>query len=40
LSVPLAVFGSLTEYWMGGDWSGIPRVKNTVKRKPEDNMGI
>jgi uncharacterized protein len=40
LSVPLAVFGSLTEYWMGGDWSGIPRVKNAVKRKPEDNMGI
>jgi uncharacterized membrane protein YgcG len=40
LSVPLAVFGSLTEYWMGGDWSGIPRVKSTVKRKPEDNMGI
>ncbi|HSE88391.1 MAG TPA: TPM domain-containing protein [Candidatus Binatia bacterium] len=40
LSVPLAVFGSLTEYWMGGDWSGIPRVKDKVKRKPEDNMGI
>ena len=34
------VFGSLTEYWMGGDWSGIPRVKDKVKRKPEDNMGI
>ncbi|HXV79342.1 MAG TPA: TPM domain-containing protein [Candidatus Binatia bacterium] len=40
LSVPLGIFGSLTEYWMGGDWSGIPRVKNSVKRKPEDNMGI
>lgn len=40
ISVPLGVFGSLTEYWMGGDWSGIPRVKNRVKRKPEDNMGI
>ena len=40
VSVPLGVFGSLTEYWMGGDWSGIPRVKNNVKRKPEDNMGI
>jgi uncharacterized protein len=40
LSVPLAVFGSLTEYWMEGDWSGIPRIKNTIKRKPEDNMGI
>ena len=33
-------FGSLTEYWMEGDWSGIPRIKNTIKRKPEDNMGI
>lgn len=40
VSVPLGVFGSLTEYWMGGDWSGIPRVKNGVRRKPEDNMGI
>jgi len=40
LSVPLGAFGSLTEYWMGGDWSGIPRVKDRVKRKPEDNMGI
>jgi uncharacterized membrane protein YgcG len=40
LSIPLGVFGSLTEYWMGGDWSGIPRVKDKVRRKPEDNMGI
>jgi uncharacterized protein len=40
VSIPLAVFGSLTEYWMGGDWSGIPRVKDKVRRKPEDNMGI
>jgi uncharacterized protein len=40
LSVPLGAFGSLTEYWMGGDWSGIPRVKDRLKRKPEDNMGI
>jgi uncharacterized protein len=40
LSVPLGIFGSLTEYWMQGDWSGIPRVKDKVKRKPEDNMGI
>ena len=40
VSIPLGVFGSLTEYWMGGDWSGIPRVKDKVKRKPEDNMGI
>jgi uncharacterized membrane protein YgcG len=36
----LGVLGSLTEYWMQGDWSGIPRVKDPVKRKPEDNMGI
>ena len=40
ISIPLGVFGSLTEYWMGGDWSGIPRLKDKVKRKPEDNMGI
>ena len=39
LSIPLGVFGSLTEFWMSGDWSGIPRVKGR-KRKPEDNMGI
>jgi uncharacterized protein len=39
-SISLAVFGSLTEYWMAGEWSGIPRVKDKVKRKPEDNMGI
>lgn len=40
VSIPLGLFGSLTEYWMGGDWSGIPRVKDKVRRKPEDNMGI
>jgi hypothetical protein len=40
LSISLGVFGSLTEYWMAGEWSGIPRVKDKVKRKPEDNMGI
>jgi uncharacterized protein len=43
LSIPLAVFASLTEYWMAGetaDWCAIPRVKDKVKRKPEDNMGI
>lgn len=40
ISIPLGVFGSLTEYWMAGDWSGIPRVKDPIKRKPEDNMGI
>jgi uncharacterized protein len=43
ISIPLGVFGSLTEFWMSGqwsDWSGIPRVKERVQRKPEDNMGI
>jgi hypothetical protein len=40
ISVPLGVFGSLTEFWMSGDWSGIPRVKDKGKRKPEDHMGI
>jgi uncharacterized membrane protein YgcG len=39
LAIPLGVFGSLTEFWMSGDWSGIPRVKERP-RKPEDNMGI
>jgi hypothetical protein len=36
----LGAFASLTEYWMHGDWSGIPRVKEKTPRKPEDNMGI
>jgi len=40
LSIVGGLFGSLTEFWMAGDWSGIPRVKDKVKRKPEDNMGI
>ena len=40
ISIALGVFGSLTEFWMSGDWSGIPRVKDQVKRKPEDRMGI
>jgi uncharacterized protein len=40
ISIPLALVGSLTEFWMSGDWSGIPRVKDRFKRKPEDNMGI
>jgi uncharacterized membrane protein YgcG len=35
----VGVFGSLTEFWMSGDWSGIPRVKERP-RKPEDKMGI
>jgi hypothetical protein len=39
LAIPLGVLGSLTEFWMAGDWRGIPRVKGP-KRKPEDNMGI
>jgi uncharacterized protein len=39
LAIPLGVFGSLTEFWMSGDWSGIPRVKER-RRKPKDNMGI
>lgn len=40
ISIPLGVFGSLTEFWMEGDWCAIPRVKDPIKRKPEDNMGI
>ena len=39
LAIPLGVFGSLTEFWMAGDWSGIPRIKGP-KRNPKDNMGI
>lgn len=39
LAIPLGAFGSLTEFWMSGDWSGIPRDKSR-RRKPEDNMGI
>ena len=39
LAIPLGLFGSLTEFWMAGDWRGIPRIKGP-KRKPEDNMGI
>ena len=40
VSIALGVLGSLTEFWMSGDWRGIPRVKDRVRRKPEDNMGI
>jgi uncharacterized protein len=40
LSIALGIFGSLTEFWMSGDWRGIPRVKDPVARKPEDKMGI
>jgi uncharacterized membrane protein YgcG len=39
-SILLAGFGSYTEFWMKGDWCAIPRVKDKVKRKPEDNIGI
>jgi uncharacterized membrane protein YgcG len=39
-SIPLGIFGSLTEFWMEGDWCAIPRIKDPIKRKPEDNMGI
>jgi uncharacterized membrane protein YgcG len=40
LGMILGALASLTEYWMLGDWSGIPRVKDKSRRKPEDNMGI
>ena len=39
LAIPLGAFGSLTEFWMSGDWRGIPREKGP-RRKPEDHMGI
>ena len=39
LAIPLGVFGSLTEFWMAGDWRGIPRIKER-RGKPEDNIGI
>jgi uncharacterized membrane protein YgcG len=40
-SILLASIGSLTEFWMRGDWCAIPRVKDAgVRRKPEDKMGI
>lgn len=39
-SIALASLGSLTEFWMRGDWCAIPRVKDAVQRKPEDKMGI
>jgi uncharacterized protein len=41
VSILLGAFGSLTEFWMQGEWRGIPRVKDgTLKRKPTDKMGI
>ncbi len=39
-SILLGGAGSYTEFWMAGDWCAIPRIKDKVKRKPEDNMGI
>jgi hypothetical protein len=40
-SIVLGVAGSLTEYWMAGEWSGIPIVKDRkLTRKPTDKMGI
>ncbi len=39
LAISLGIFGSCTEFWMSGDWRGIPREKGPP-RKPEDNMGI
>ncbi|HSK28659.1 MAG TPA: TPM domain-containing protein [Candidatus Limnocylindria bacterium] len=39
LAIALGALGSLTEFWMSGDWSGIPQFKGR-KRKPEDHMGI
>lgn len=38
-AIVLGVFGSCTEFWMSGDWRGIPREKEP-RRRPEDNMGI
>jgi hypothetical protein len=40
ISVVLGAFGSLTEFWMSGDWRGIPKEKDFAPRKPEDRMGI
>jgi len=40
-SILLGVFGSLTEFWMSEDWSGIPRVKDRqTTRKSSEKMGI
>lgn len=39
LAIPLGILGSLTEFWMEGDWRGIPREKER-RGRPEDNMGI
>lgn len=39
LAIPLGMLGSWSEFWMSGEWSGIPQFKGR-RRKPEDNMGI
>jgi uncharacterized protein len=39
MAIPLGALGSLTEFWMSGDWSGIPQFKGR-RRRPEDNIGI
>ena len=39
MAILLGIFGSLTEFWMAGDWRGIPREKDAPV-KPENNMGI
>lgn len=39
LAIPLGVLGSWSEFWMSGEWSGIPQFKGR-RRKPEDNIGI
>ncbi len=39
LAIPLGAFASWTEFWMFGEWSGIPRLKGR-RGKPEDHMGI
>jgi multidrug efflux pump subunit AcrB len=41
VSIPLAVLGSLTEFWMAGEWYGIPKLKGrSLRRKPTEKMGI
>ena len=33
LAIPLSVLGSCTEFWMSGDWRGIPREKGPRRKK-------
>lgn len=39
VATALGTFGSLTEFWMSGDWRGIPQEKKSPG-KPENNMGV